>query len=58
MKIIAIIILSLVLFGLIELWTDLIFNFNLQLEQKVYISIGSIFLMLGNIYLICYLWRK
>lgn len=58
MKIIAIIILSLVLFGLIELWTDLIFNFNLQLEQKVYISIGSIFLILGYIYLIRYLWRK
>ena len=58
MKIIAIIILSLVLFGLIELWTDLIFNFNLQLEQKVYISIGSILLMLGDIYLISYLWRE
>lgn len=58
MKNIAIIILSLVLFGLIELWTDLIFNFNLQLEQKVYISIGSIFLILGYIYLIRYLWRK
>ena len=58
MKTIAIIILSLVLFGLIELWTDLIFNFNLQLEQKVYISIGSIFLILGYIYLIRYLWRK
>lgn len=58
MKIIVITILSLVLFGLIELWSDLIFNFDLQLEQKVYISIGSILLMLGDIYLISYLWRE
>ena len=58
MKIIVITILSLVLFGLIELWSDLIFNFDLQVEQKVYISIGSILLMLGDIYLISYLWRE